>query len=393
MRNNRNSPDSAGDRLGPLASLMRAAEPLDQLSAAERERIKLRLRGDRAGRRAAARLRLVTAMAGCGLLLAGGVAMAGRLGLIRWPGATRSLPAGVDKVDETPRRPMRGHARTSTPAAPERNDPAASMGAVPAPLAPVATPVAPAPTDTQAAPPASRAQTTHARRGQTAVKAAKPRDSVREEPLGDPAPSALVPPAPAPVPLHAPADPHPSLAMVMPTEARPRVPKTTPASTAAPNPQDLLGQAMRSLRHQHDPAAALDILTRHAALFPRSPLGGERNLLEVEALLALGRYPEALLRLDGMDLGKVPRSAERLVVRGELRAQAHRWNQAAADFDQALAHLHGLSPWHERALWGRATARAHFGDRGGSRTDMRLYLQTYPQGRFSAEAARLAEHP
>ena len=43
MRKHHKSTDPAADRLGPLASLMRTAEPLDTLSAAERQRIKLRL--------------------------------------------------------------------------------------------------------------------------------------------------------------------------------------------------------------------------------------------------------------------------------------------------------------------------------------------------------------
>jgi tetratricopeptide (TPR) repeat protein len=182
--------------------------------------------------------------------------------------------------------------------------------------------------------------------------------------------------------------------MVTPEDSYRRIarPTASPANPA-PNAQDLLGQAMRSLRLQHDPASALAILARHAALFPQSPLAGERTQLEVESLLSLGRYPEALLRLDGMDLTKIPRTAERLVVRGELRAQARRWNEAAADFDQALTHFKGSSPWHERALWGRATTRAHAGDRDGSRADMRLYLQVYPQGRFAAEATRLTDPP
>jgi hypothetical protein len=186
--------------------------------------------------------------------------------------------------------------------------------------------------------------------------------------------------------------------MVTPADSRYRVPKATPARAAnaantAPNAQDLLGQAMRSLRREHEPAAALDILARHTALFPQSPLSGERTQLEIEALLALKRNPEALLRLDAMELGRIPLGAERLVVRGELRCQARRWSEAAADFDQALTHVSVDAPWHERALWGRAMARAHGGDRLGSRADMRLYLQTYPQGRFSAEARRLTDQP
>jgi tetratricopeptide (TPR) repeat protein len=157
------------------------------------------------------------------------------------------------------------------------------------------------------------------------------------------------------------------------------------------NGQAMLGQALRSLRSDHDPLAALDALARHAALFPHSSLASERSALEVEALLALGRRDEALARLDGMALDNTPRSAERHVVRGELRARAQRWREAAADFDQALAHASGTSAWQERALWGRAVARMHASDSTGTRADLQRYLQTYPTGRFASEAARLLE--
>ena len=151
----------------------------------------------------------------------------------------------------------------------------------------------------------------------------------------------------------------------------------------------MLGQALRSLRNDHDPAAALDTLARHAALFPRSSLASERSVLEVEALLALGRNDEALTRLDGMSLDNTPRSAEHHVVRGELRARAQRWSEAGVDFDQALAHGMGSPVWQERALWGRAATRTHAGDHAGARADLQIYLQLYPMGRFASEAERL----
>jgi len=155
----------------------------------------------------------------------------------------------------------------------------------------------------------------------------------------------------------------------------------------------MLGQALRRLRNEHDPAGALDILTRHASLFPQSPLTSERSVLEVEALLALGRRDEALLRLDRMSLDNTPRSAERYVVRGELRARAQRWSEAGADFDQALAHGKGSPVWQERALWGRAATRTHTGDHAGARADLQIYLQLYRTGRFASEAERLLAAP
>jgi len=183
------------------------------------------------------------------------------------------------------------------------------------------------------------------------------------------------------------------LAMSAPAPSPARSSHATPAPAftpgAATNGQAMLRQALRSLRSDHDPVAALDILARHAALFPHSPLASERSVLEVEALLALGRRDEALTRLDGMSLDNTPRSAERHVVRGELRARAQRWREAAADFDQAMASGRGTPAWQERALWGRAVARTHAGDQAGARADVQLYLQRYPTGRFASEAARL----
>jgi len=194
----------------------------------------------------------------------------------------------------------------------------------------------------------------------------------------------------------------PRLAMAAPGTSGPamraiRAPDVAPAlsvesATGVANPmngQAMLGQALRSLRSDRDPAGALAILARHAALFPQSPLASERSALEVEALLALGRNDEALARLDRMSLDYTPRSAERHVVRGELRARARRWREAAADFDQALAQVKGTSAWKERALWGRAVTRTHAGDEAGARADLQRYLQLYPQGRFASGAARL----
>jgi hypothetical protein len=390
MRNHRKSTDSAADRLGPLAALMRAAEPLDELSAMERERIKLRLRGEMAGRRPVARMRLLTVMVGVGLLLAGGAAVAGRLGLIRWPGAVRT-PVGQEKRDPVPHRQVRGFPRATVPA------PASAAAEVTAPAAPAK----PVTTAEQGAPKPGENKTpalavAHPARPRRPVIATdQPRGVNADGPSHELAPAPLAPAAPSPPVVSAvPVVPRtsPALAMVEPAEAAHRMPKALPASatSAAPNAQDLLGQAMRSLRGQHDPTTALDILARHAALFPQSPLASERIQLEVEALLALGRYPEALLRLDGMALDRIPHGGERYVVRGELRARAQRWNEAAADFDQALARVREGTGLHERALWGRATARAHLGDGSGSRTDTRLYLQSYPHGRFAAEAARLS---
>ena len=423
--------DSSADRrLGPLASLVRAAEPLEELTEAERERIRHRLR--RAvlfSHRPAAAFRWSTVLAALGLLLAGGAvfAAAGHFGLIPWPRETKSRSESETAASPARRRPVRAVRPKSTAVSPPTGtvseagappvQPAIAPAAIsPPPMAkPALAPPFSAPVAALAGPrlamvvPAPAKQVARAVRAFHVVPAVAPaatpnRQAVRGEALHSPPGSAIAPVAIALPPVAAPAVASPSpepvapaasprLAMLDSAASPARASRITQAMAPAPkaNGQAMLGQALRSLRSDHDPLAALDALARHAALFPHSSLASERSALEVEALLALGRRDEALARLDGMALDNTPRSAERHVVRGELRARAQRWREAAADFDQALAHASGTSAWQERALWGRAAARMHDGDSTGARADWRLYLQTYPAGRFASEAARLLE--
>jgi hypothetical protein len=161
------------------------------------------------------------------------------------------------------------------------------------------------------------------------------------------------------------------------------------AKKSLPSDQVLLGLAMRKLRWEHDPSAAFAALQEHEREYPKSALRGERTELEVEALLALHRDAEALGRLDAMSLDQLPRSGERFVLRGELRAGVRRWQDATADFDQALARVSGAPAWHERALWGRGVTRLRCGEREAGLADIEAYRDRYPHGRFAAEAGKL----
>jgi TolA-binding protein len=192
--------------------------------------------------------------------------------------------------------------------------------------------------------------------------------------------AAVAPLAPMPQPV-APAPLTPAVAVAKSVTAAsvPRAPL---------DDQALFGQAMRKLRMENDPSAALSALQEHAKAYPRSSLGGERVALEVEALLALHRDRDALARLDTMALDDLPRSGERFVVRGELRAAARRWQEASADFDRALSRVSGSPAWHERALWGRGAARLRCGEREAGLADFEHYLDKYPDGRFASAAAR-----
>jgi tetratricopeptide (TPR) repeat protein len=169
-----------------------------------------------------------------------------------------------------------------------------------------------------------------------------------------------------------------------PVSSAPAAPATKPPAAD----QTLFGQALRKLRAANDAASALAALREHGKAFPGSALAGERKALEVEALLALHREREALALLDTMAIDELPRGGERLVVRGELRAAANRWLEAQTDFDRALARVSGSPAWHERALWGRGVSRLRLGEREAGLADVERYLDTYPKGRFAAEAAK-----
>jgi len=423
----------ADRQVGPLASLMRAAEPLEELTALERERVRRRLRMDVLFcNGATARFRWSTVLAAVGLLLAGGAvfAAAGHFGLIPWPRETRPQVDNAQETNSVRRRQSRAvrgkSAVASAPVATVSEEDSPEMVAALAPPAlaapsvadpvvapsyPAAVALGPDPRLAMLIPASSRKSVRSARVSRPQPAVAEPgattNQLVPDRAAQNPVVSPLSPPPVSPPTMAEPVSAVPPseaiapeagrrLAMLAPAGAGQKVltvraSPATPASvpSAAADPQAMLGQALRSLRADHDATGALEILDRHAALFPRSPLSSERSVLEVEALLALGRRDEALIRLDGMSFDNIPRSAERHVVRGELRARARRWGEAVADFDQALAHAGGTRVWQERALWGRAVARARAGDVAAARGDLQSYLQLYPTGRFASEAARL----
>ena len=117
-------------------------------------------------------------------------------------------------------------------------------------------------------------------------------------------------------------------------------------------------------------------------------------MFRAEALLGMGRKAEALSVLDGLPLASMPNRNQRLVLRGELRLVAGRWQEARADFEKPLSALSSLVDGKspdvvERALWGRASARSHLGDEAGARADLALYVRVFPAGRFTTQAAAL----
>ena len=431
------SSDQVRERyLGEIAPLLDAARQVECLSPSQKKQVRKRIvRTLFRTRFLSFRVRLVPVLAALGMLVIGGAAFATaeRLGLLPTFG-----PPGPSAPGSQPKQEMRKRrggwakpatrpiapgapevpASESTPASPEETsvvlpevpdplllpaaqastagwallseapEPPAVAGVEPGSSAPLARP-AKLPTR----PPGLLAFATPPL---APAAQAAPREIPTPDPTQQAVPtvaSGAVPPAavsygPAarqPVPASAAAasplsSPTPAPVLAQPTAA--------PATRQLPNDQALFGQAMRKLRMESDPAAALSAVQEHARAYPRSSLAGERSAIEVEALLALHRDREALARLDAMAIEDLPRSGERFVVRGELRAAARRWHEASDDFDRALARVSGSPAWHERALWGRGVARLRCGEREAGMADIERYHDSYPHGRFAAEAAK-----
>jgi len=427
MRANKGrSPDDIRERyLGEIAPLLAAARNVESLSPVQKRQIRKRvLRTVFGSRSRLLRFRLTPAMVGLGLLVAGGVAFATaeRLGFIHRSeqGAPNlKAPDGDAHKRKSPRSKLgvqqgvtRQESASEVAAAvvlPQVPDPlvaAPSLAVVPSERKPTQAPGLAMP---------ARARTASAQdaRGPVGVMAPRPWHPQRKlalatpylaEPVG-PTP-AMLPPAsanrggalttppsaayPAPAPL-----PSPSTVVAPAARSQNAAPTSTPAVAPVPQPAKsvasdpvLFGQALRRLRNENDPSAALAALQLHAQAYPHSAFSGERSALEVEALLALHRDREALQKLDGMSLENLPRSGERFVLRGELRAAARRWLDAKEDFEHALSRVSGSPSWHDRALWGRGVARLRCGERQAGMDDIERYHDLYPKGRFAAEAGR-----
>jgi hypothetical protein len=441
---NSSSDDMRERYLGEIAPLLGAAKQVDCLSPAQKQQVRKRIvRTLFRTRLPRFRVRLVPVLAALGMLVIGGAAFATaeRLGLIPKFGPTAPSPPQIQPKPELHKRKGGWSKPASIPAgsgadeAPAIEDAPASaeetsvvLPGVPDPLV---LPVAQASTSVWALLPEAREAPAPATVEPVAVAKAAAPAKPQTRPLrrlafaaGTPAAPVMAAPQEMP-PVQFPAAPakveqsaQGAVSVAPPSFAvsyHPIPQSTVPASTVAPasapssafasasasaeaparpatpqtaSDQALFGQALRKLRVESDPAAALVAVQEHARAYPRSSLSGERSAIEVEALLALHRDREALARLDAMSLDDLPRSGERFVVRGELRAAARRWQEASADFDRALTRVSGSPVWHERALWGRGVARLRSGEREAGLADVERYRDSYPRGRFASEAAR-----
>ncbi|HET9956921.1 MAG TPA: hypothetical protein VFQ61_20635 [Polyangiaceae bacterium] len=150
-----------------------------------------------------------------------------------------------------------------------------------------------------------------------------------------PAPAVRVksPRAPRVIPpavIEQPSDTEPEAPRPVPATARalsrgPEVPVVeTPALVAPPEPEvrselELLREARRAL--ERDPARTLELCAEHARSHAIGVLEQERDVLQIDALLRLGRLPEARARFESFER-TYPHSAHTPRLRGQLEEKS-----------------------------------------------------------------------
>jgi hypothetical protein len=98
-----------------------------------------------------------------------------------------------------------------------------------------------------------------------------------------------------------------------------------------------LADALLRWRRDGQAEAALALLTAHERRFPQGALSVEARVARAEILLALARKDQALAVLDSLALTSLPRARELATLRGELRVQAGRCEDARADLARVLS--------------------------------------------------------
>src|SRR6185436_15905415 len=102
----------------------------------------------------------------------------------------------------------------------------------------------------------------------------------------------VVSPRPAPAPSVSAPIPAPEPSTIVVTQPEPPA-AAAPAESSLSREATLLGRALKALRRDRDPAAALRALDEYRASFPGGTLAVEARVARVDALLLLKRRPEA----------------------------------------------------------------------------------------------------
>jgi outer membrane protein assembly factor BamD (BamD/ComL family) len=167
----------------------------------------------------------------------------------------------------------------------------------------------------------------------------------------------------------------------------PTAPASSSTDGAAGIEARLLAESLRSLRKDHAPERALALVAEHDRRFPGGSLRRQADMVRAEALLRLGSQSAALSVLDGLTLETGAADRGLSLARAELRAAHAGCAGAISDFDRVLA-VEPEDAFAERALYGRAMCRAHAGQLGEARADLRAYLERFPRGDRRTESER-----
>lgn len=100
-----------------------------------------------------------------------------------------------------------------------------------------------------------------------------------------------------------------------------------------------LADALARWRRDGKAEAALALLGVHQRSFPHGALWVESQVARAEILLVLGRSGQALAVLDSLALANLPRARELQTLRGELRAQAGRCQEARTDLGRVVSSI------------------------------------------------------
>jgi hypothetical protein len=154
----------------------------------------------------------------------------------------------------------------------------------------------------------------------------------------------------------------------------------------------LLTKALRALREDGNPSAALATLDEYVQTYPRGRLLHEAAVARLEALVLGGHRDRALEALEGGLPALAPLGRSEMVLRGELRAAAGRLEGARDDF-YAASSRGGSDDVAARALLDLARMQQSLGDRAGADGSLRRYLVSFPRGAGAEEARRALSDP